>query len=367
MPRIPRHDATGLWHHVMNRGIARRTLFESELDIRTFLARLAWRVHAHQLEVHAFCVLTTHFHLLVRSLTGELPSSMCVAQREYARWFNRTRRRDGPLFRGRFMSKCVDSLAYRQHLVRYIDFNPVGAGLAATPALYPHGSARCYARRDGPPWLARDWIESTVCRSIGSQVFHPRDYPAAFGQPVSERLSRLIERRIAIRKAGEDPLDDLLGAAPDQVLEWMRRKAELADGMPVGMPVCDGDDVREVVQHARASRESWRVGATRKNVDAWLQLEVALLRDLCGLRWSEIGSRLGSSTHGAWRMYDRHRRRVLADDDYANRTAELIDHCMTRCHEGVRYTATFSPIRTSPLDLAHGGHEPQSATHLDRG
>src|SRR5262249_61913289 len=109
-------------------------------------------------EVHAFCVLTTHFHLLVRSLTGELSRAMCEMQKEYSRWFNRTRRRDGPLFRGRFLSKPVESPEYREYLIRYIDFNPVSAGLAATPGLYPHGSARCYASPRGPAWLCRSWI-----------------------------------------------------------------------------------------------------------------------------------------------------------------------------------------------------------------
>lgn len=67
----------------MNRGIARRTLFEGREDIRFFLSRLARSVRRGQLEIHAFCVLTTHFHLLVRSPVGELSTVMRQVQLDY--------------------------------------------------------------------------------------------------------------------------------------------------------------------------------------------------------------------------------------------------------------------------------------------
>ena len=89
MGRNPRCDGSGSWHNVMNRGIARRMVFERRADVRYFLSRVARAVRR--------------------------------IQNEYVRWFNRCRRRDGPLFRGRFRSKPVDSLIYRYVLVRYLD------------------------------------------------------------------------------------------------------------------------------------------------------------------------------------------------------------------------------------------------------
>ena len=166
MTRRPRLDGPGAWHHVMNRGIARRTLFEGSEDIRFFLSRLAGCVRRRQLEVHAYCVLTTHFHLLVRSPGGELSAVMRQAQLEYVRRFNRKRRRDGPLMRGRFTSKLVLSLTYRRVLVRYIDANPVRAGICTDPREYPFGSASQYARRAGPPWGVRSWVEGFVRQAL---------------------------------------------------------------------------------------------------------------------------------------------------------------------------------------------------------
>jgi len=158
MTRSERIDEPGTWHHVMNRGIARRTLFETELDIRTFLAGLACTVRAGHLEVHSFCILTTHFHMLVRSPKGHLSNALHGIQNRYSRWFNRSRKRDGPLFRSRFRSKRVDSFGYRWQLVRYIDANPVMARLVEDPRSYPHGSASMYQSPIGPRWLERSWI-----------------------------------------------------------------------------------------------------------------------------------------------------------------------------------------------------------------
>ena len=150
MARRPRQDDPGSWHHVVNRGIARRPLFEDRADIRYFLSRIAKEVRRGRIELHSWCVMTTHFHLLVRSPCGELSEALRRSQNEYSRFFNRRHRRDGSLVRGRFLSKPVQSLAYRRALVRYIDANPVKARMVDRADGYPHGSASTMARRQDP-------------------------------------------------------------------------------------------------------------------------------------------------------------------------------------------------------------------------
>ena len=177
MPRRPRVDRPGRLHHVMNRGIARRTVFESPSDKRVFLALLARAVRERRIELHAFALLSTHFHLLVRSLDGNLSETLRRVQNVYVRWFNRTRRRDGPLFRGRFRSVPVDSPGHVRTLVRYIDDNAVEAGLAPAAAAYDFGRAVHYvAGLPRPRWLHRDRVggplvpllegERAACRGL---------------------------------------------------------------------------------------------------------------------------------------------------------------------------------------------------------
>lgn len=332
MARPQREDAPGVWHHVMNRGIARRTVFEDRRDVRYFLAHLARVVRAGWIEVHAYCILTTHYHLLVKSGDVGLSRSIGRVQNSYVRWFNRGRKRDGPLFRGRFRSRPVDSLEYRCQLVRYIDANSVEARLVPSPALYPHGSAQKYADSSGPRWLERSWIEDEVRRRFRTSQYEPRSYAAHFGKPIAPGLGLLIERRIEAGLRGPDPLDDLLGAAPERVFDWMRRKAALADGTTIDLPICDPIDVCGIVAIERALRPGWTLHLSRKGCEAWPILEVALLRDLCGSSWAEIGVLVGASDATALRGYRQHAQALTHVAEYGERVAHLGTLAIARCY-----------------------------------
>lgn len=332
MTRSEREDAPGAWHHVMNRGIAKRTLFESEVDIRTFLSRLACAARAKTIEVHAFCLLTTHFHLLLRSPAGRLSEGLHHVQNSYSRWFNRSRKRDGPLYRARFRSKRVDSLAYRYQLVRYIDANPVLAGLVEDPGTYPHGSASLYRKSSGPLWLERGWVHSIVTHACRARQYCPSDYPRVFGSVPPEGACRLIECRIELQGPATDALDDLIGAAPRRVVEWMQRKALLADGTSVGLPVCDAADVSAAVAEWRAREREWRVEELGPLMNAWDAVEVGLLRDLCGVTLSEAAQRTRTSISGALRREAKHRRALMDSEAYAERASLLVSQALECSH-----------------------------------
>lgn len=332
MARRARIDSPGMWHHVMNRGVARRTLFESNNDIRVFLSRIALEVRARRLEVHAFCILTTHFHLLVRSMMGELSGVMQHIQNDYSRWFNRARRRDGPLYRSRFRSKPVRSECYRKLLVRYIDNNPVSAGLVCSPEDYPHGSSRYYAHRRGPVWLERSWIESVVRKRTKSDQYDPDAYKQVFAARGHSHGLTLVERRVAFPFDIEDPLDDLLNGAIGQVRSWMERKASLADGTAIGLPVCDVESVVAVLDDAKSRFGAWEVCPESRAVDAWPIARVGLLRDLCGSTLAEAGNRSGRTAASAWVLENRHRSLLQDAPLYVDRLAALTQIAIESCH-----------------------------------
>src|SRR5213079_35370 len=129
MGRPNRRDPPGQWHHAWGRGIAKKPIFETSREIRRFEAALARAVHRGDLEVHSFVFMTTHFHLLIRSPRGMLSKALGRVLWDFTTYDNRTRDRDGTVWKGRFGSKAVTSLRYRRAVVRYIDDNPVEAGL----------------------------------------------------------------------------------------------------------------------------------------------------------------------------------------------------------------------------------------------
>jgi REP element-mobilizing transposase RayT len=358
MTRRNREDASGTWHHVVNRGIARRPLFESREDIRYFLSRLAREVRRGRVEVHAWCILTTHFHLLVRSRSGELSEAMRRVQNEYCRWFNRRRQRDGTLTRGRFFSKPVRSLSYRRTLVRYIDANPVQAGLVPFSSLYPWCSAHSYARSNGPRWLERSWIEEEVRRCVGRPAYRVEDYPRVFGCAPSEGLLRVIESRIArpTRPQEQDPLDDLIGAAPANVRDWMERKTKLADGTALGLPICDGEAVACSEAVLRAKYGDWNVSPRNRERDAWSLARVGLMRHLSGLTWAEI-ARVTSASPSSCHEYSKlHGQLVREDPIYLERVAEWTSLIMELVYGGAPFPSTsqVSKYGVAPLSSVCG-------------
>ncbi len=325
MARRSRADSPGSWHHVVNRGISKRPLYETRTDARFFLARLVRQVRLGRIEIHAFCLMTTHFHLLVRSPVGELSEAMRRAQNEHSRRFNRLKRRDGALIRGRFFSKPVRSLQYRRALVRYIDGNPIKAGLVNSAEAYELGSAALYLSRSGPPWLSREWVEAEACEAADVERYTPEAYRVAFGvsDPVELLgVSELIEARFA-SAAEDDPFESLVGTAPRQVQAWMQRKAKLADGHRVGLPVCGQPALRRALEQDAAERGVWMVEEARRT---WKGTQLAwpgLLRDLCGLSWQEIANLSDGSLSRARRLGAAHRRLLGSDPAYARRVAEV--------------------------------------------
>lgn len=331
MARRPRADTPGSWHHVLNRAIAKRPYFEARSDKRYFLARLASEVRDGRLEVHAYCLMTTHFHMLVRSPIGELSEGMRRLQLAYSRHFNRRRRRDGPLIRARFYSKRVDTESYRRAVVRYIDSNAVVARVVPSSAEHEFGSARAYLVGPLPPWLSSDWISQCAMGGAGVDELDASAYLATFGPREGEDLDSLREL-IELRMASScdlDPLDDLIGRTPTQVRQWMIRKARLADGEEIGLPVCGPPAVRRSLEaHLEASGE-WLVDhetrTWRGSQIAWL----GLLRDLCSMPIAQIARVGGTSPWRASRQVQLHHASIAEDGVYAAIVSRIANNALT--------------------------------------
>jgi REP element-mobilizing transposase RayT len=310
----------------MNRGVARRTIFETRRDARLFLALLAKAVRRSQIEVHAFVLMTTHFHLLLRSLDGNLSETMRYAQNLFARHFNRTRERPGPLFQGRFRSIPVESSTYLHTLIRYIDQNPVTARLVARPEDHPYGSARWHAGPRRPPWLSGALVDAMIGVSGGRTDDRESAYRRTFAPPLVPAVRRLVGERILHHDRDAARLEDLIRAYDGDLRAWMVRNARSADGTRPGLPVVLGSTVRTVVHASLAARNL-------EGVDHPMEPELpaadgrallaGLLRDLAGETYRVVARHCRIPEAGAWRLHQEHAQRLRSDPAYAAR-AEML-------------------------------------------
>lgn len=152
MGRKRRFDFPWAWHHVMNRGVDRNLIFRNDFDRQLFMRELQRASSSHALELHGYCLMGNHFHLLVCSREGCLARGMHQLGTRYGQQFNSRHGRDGPVFRARYVAKVVMEDAQLVATLRYIHANPVGAGLVSNPADWPWSSAAAYQGRAAPAW-----------------------------------------------------------------------------------------------------------------------------------------------------------------------------------------------------------------------
>ncbi len=147
MPRYPRTFISGFAHHVLQRGLDRKTVFAAAEDYRFYLENLSEQKRRLDIDVLAYCLMTNHVHLLLRprSHSNSLSELMRVLAARYTRHANKIEGRRGTLWDGRFKCSVIDTEAYLMACCRYVDLNPVRARIAANPEDYAWSSYRALA------------------------------------------------------------------------------------------------------------------------------------------------------------------------------------------------------------------------------
>jgi putative transposase len=125
MARPLRIDRAGSWYHVTARGNERRDIYRDDSDCLKFLALLEAWVERYRLRLHAYVLMSNHYHLFIESVEPNLSRAMQWLNVSYSIWFNRCYGRVGHLFQGRFKAILVDEEQWGLELSRYIHLNPV--------------------------------------------------------------------------------------------------------------------------------------------------------------------------------------------------------------------------------------------------
>jgi len=240
MARQRRLILPGVAVHIVQRGNNRASCFKQESDYLLYLANLRQLSLKFQCDVHAYCLMTNHVHLLLTpNFPGACTALMKALGQRYVQYFNATHGRTGTFWEGRFRSCLTQSAGYVLACYRYIELNPVRAKMVGHPSAYPWSSyavnagirtdalliphteflalsadaAECHRvyRR-----LVDDGIEPSLLHAIRDAT--NGGYPLAsevFKSSLATAGRKLVRGRAGRRKSGSDPDFSQLGSDPD--------------------------------------------------------------------------------------------------------------------------------------------------------
>ena len=235
MARLGRYFLPDQPLHVIQRGNNRQKIFFSDRDRENYLAWLLAAARDHGCRVHAYVLMTNHVHLLLTPETADsLPRLMQSLGRRYVRYLNHAHGRTGTLGEGRYRAAPIDSEAYLLACCRYIELNPVRAGIVRHPRQHRWSSHGANAL------------------GLPDPLVSPHPLYRALGRSAAERQAAY--RALFRERLAEDFVDSLRGATTGgwalggaafkrRVAKAAKRRAE---PLPKGRPRRDAKDQRQI-------------------------------------------------------------------------------------------------------------------------
>lgn len=159
MARKYRAPKEGGFYHVTNRGNNKQSIFLSRGDGLFFMKYLAEACKSANIRIHAYCLMSNHYHLLIETPEANLSYAVALFQAPYARHFNKKYQRVGHVFQGSFGSQIIEVDEYYLTVVRYIMQNPIRANITKDLSTYEFCSYRMsLGHTCMEPWFAYDFL-----------------------------------------------------------------------------------------------------------------------------------------------------------------------------------------------------------------
>ena len=291
MPRPLRIEYENAYYHVMNRGRGRQHIFHGEDYFNAFLSILEQAHLRFGLQVLSYCLMSNHYHLLVKTPEANLGRAMRHINGLYTQTYNRLRNTDGSLFRGRYKAILVEQDSYQLQLSRYIHRNPIDAKMVEQLDDYRWSSYPSYVNKQPAP----DWLnQSEIYQQLGVKSRLRARYRAFVEMGVDEDIASFY------RKGNQKPY---LGS--DDFRNWVYRHRQ-SENQELDQKALNHfrpniDQVTEsVAGFFKVSRESivfGRRGRVDENIPRWLVMYLA--QEICGLKLQEIADYLGLKRTGS--------------------------------------------------------------------
>ena len=298
MPRKLRVQYPGAIYHLMNRGDRREKIFKDDLDRNRFLATLAQACEKTGWQVHAYCLMSNHFHLVVETPQPNLVPGMKWFLGTYTARFNRRHREFGHLFSGRYKSLIVDGSGngYLKTVCDYVHLNPVRARLIRPDRPLESYAWSSYSQYLKAPGKRVCWLRTD--RLLGEWGI-PKDSPAG-----RKRFAQCLEHR----RAQENPRTDWRAVERGWFLGEQEFKEELLAQMHQRRRDHYGPELREAeLVHAERvlkeelARRRWteaELGSRRKGDPEKVEIASQLrARTTMTLKWIAQRLKMAAWTH----------------------------------------------------------------------
>lgn len=223
MARKPRLLIADIPYHVLQRGNNKNVIFFSEQDYTFFLDVLQEAKSKHPCYIYSYCFMKNHFHLLIEPKEKDnISLLMKLLGAKYVHYINRTYKRTGTLWEGRYRCSMIDRELYFLTCLRYIEMNPVRAGIVSLPELYRWSSYRVRAFGENnqiidlDPWykglgkdaqerqfIYRKFFRNSLPDSNLDLIREKTNRNRIIGDTYfTEQIEKIIGRKVIIREPG---------------------------------------------------------------------------------------------------------------------------------------------------------------------
>lgn len=282
MPRPLRIEYNNAYYHVMNRGRSRQKIFHGADYYQVFLDTLSQAHQRFGIEILCYCLMSNHYHLLLKTPEGNLGRAMRHINGVYTQRYNRLRKTDGSLFRGRYKAILVEEDSYQLQVSRYIHLNPIDAKMIQHLDDYPWSSYPAYIGQSKiPPWL---YTGEILARFQPNSQPH-KGYHEFVMQGVDEELKRFYGKGNMVPYLGSDSFRD-----------WAYQhrqtdsKALTKTTQRFFRPAID-EIIADISQEFNVSQQSIMTGSrgrTGKNIPRWVAMYLA--QEVCGAKLNAIAA-----------------------------------------------------------------------------
>ncbi len=292
MTRPLRIEFPGAIYHVTSRGDRREPIFDDDVDRERLLAIVAQTLQRCDAQMLAYCLMGNHYHFVLYTRRANLSALMQQLNGIYTQAYNRRHAKVGHLFQGRFKAILVDRDSYLLEVCRYVELNPVRAGMVESPGDWPWSSYRAHCLQcDAPGWLDVDGLH---------------------GYLLGKEASTMALRRRAVRRYAE------LVAAPQVRSLWeqaLRQQIYLGDEAFVarmqeqagtGAALDRSNDVAKVQRQQQDERtlQHYLAVSTTREEALWLAHAKS------AMTMTRIGRELGLTTARVSQLIKKHGERI---------------------------------------------------------